>query len=755
MKRRYTAAAAMMMVMGLCASASAAATVDKTLDNYTLDGVIVEADAVRNQFGDINTEQSYYRTGGDVNVITSQTLEKRHYLQLGDALKTIPGVQVQSPGGYRGGEYGYTQTHTIVSINGDARVVVLIDGRRLDNTSGGTVAGNSGSGSKAMVDINQITSMDNIDKIEVIKGPGASIYGADATGGVINIITKKGGQKTTGSIDYSAGSWNKRNYGMSVSGGSNDGKLKVFMSGRRETGSDSHYKDGLTGVNHKWAQTGYKEDSINARVDYDFDDTHRLTVAYSHLQGDDDYPLTAPYYKYLTPTEWERIKQYYDQDLTGNIKNPGYRNLWIMWLGAYNAYNKNNYDVTYSFNKENGMESFIRYYKQNERYWGSFGGGDGDLTAPLPFTKEWDEWAKTHYRGRNYRSYYNELKNDGVQLQLAKSVGNHDLLTTWTYDKSKYLSFRTKTNQKSVVERDSVLGYIQDKIHINDHWDITPSVRYSYYSDFSRTDRDGTKWNSAESTTTITPTLNTQYAFDDTASMYLGYTKVYRPLRVGDYDRTNGSAPAGLEDEKGDVWTIGVRKDFSDKTSVSMHYDYTKMSNAVARYSVWDKDVKDFKLKYVNAKEDKKSFNFTISQKFNEHLGLNLNYSHACDEWKAKNGMQFDPDLSWANGNVNTAINKLRPQNIYTADLTYENDKLSVSLFGNYYTGLNTEAYTSNRFFVLDLAANYEFKKDWILFGTVSNLTNQAWENTYTNYLGIGAWPQPGRSFMLGVKYKF
>ena len=64
--------------------------------------------------------------------------------------------------------------------------------------------------------------------------------------------------------------------------------------------------------------------------------------------------------------------------------------------------------------------------------------------------------AKTHYRGRNYRSYYNELKNDGVQLQLAKSVGIHDLLTTWTYDKSKYLSFRTKTNQKSVVERDSV-----------------------------------------------------------------------------------------------------------------------------------------------------------------------------------------------------------------------------------------------------------------------------------------------------------
>lgn len=69
------------------------------------------------------TEQSYYRTGGDVQVIDSDTIEKRHYTQVGDALKYIPGVQVQTPGGYRGGEYGYTQTHSIVSINGDARVL--------------------------------------------------------------------------------------------------------------------------------------------------------------------------------------------------------------------------------------------------------------------------------------------------------------------------------------------------------------------------------------------------------------------------------------------------------------------------------------------------------------------------------------------------------------------------------------------------------------------------------------------------------
>lgn len=73
---------------------------------YTLDGIEVSADRQKDRFGNMITEQSYYRTGGDVQVIDSDTIEKRHYTQVGDALKYIPGVQVQTPGGYRGGEYG-------------------------------------------------------------------------------------------------------------------------------------------------------------------------------------------------------------------------------------------------------------------------------------------------------------------------------------------------------------------------------------------------------------------------------------------------------------------------------------------------------------------------------------------------------------------------------------------------------------------------------------------------------------------------
>lgn len=131
-----------------------------------------------------------------------------------------------------------------------------------------------------------------------------------------------------------------------------------------------------------------------------------------------------------------------------------------------------------------------------------------------------------------------------------------------------------------------------------------------------------------------------------------------------------------------------------------------------------------------------------------EHWTLDLNYSHANDDWKAKNGMVFDPDLKWTDGNVNSVINKLRPQNIYTANLTYENAKFSGSLLTNYYTGLSRQAYTDNRFLVMDLTLNYDYFKNISLYGTITNLTNEAWENTYTSYLGMGTTTSTSPSFL-------
>ena len=179
-KKKRTAGLVLALV---CASSGiVAAAPDEQLDEYTLDTVVVEANRTKNKFGDIVTEQSYYRTGGDVDVITSEDIAQRHYVDMTSAIKTLPGVQVNSIG-YHGGEYGAgTQYNTTVTINGDDRVVVCLDGRRVDNAVSGLMSSRSANWTKALTNLDQVTSIDNVEKIEIIKGPGASKYGADATG---------------------------------------------------------------------------------------------------------------------------------------------------------------------------------------------------------------------------------------------------------------------------------------------------------------------------------------------------------------------------------------------------------------------------------------------------------------------------------------------------------------------------------------------------------------------------------------------
>ena len=177
MKKGMKSAFAATLALTACfGGISAYAAHDENLNVYTLDTVVVEADKTKNKFGDTITEQSYYRTGGDVKVITREELDKRHYTDVTEAIKRIPGITFQNPG-YRGGEYGYQFYNNGISINGDTRVVVLVDGRRVDNAASSRIDSSSAAGSKSTgVNLDQVTNMENVDKIEVIKGPGASVY---------------------------------------------------------------------------------------------------------------------------------------------------------------------------------------------------------------------------------------------------------------------------------------------------------------------------------------------------------------------------------------------------------------------------------------------------------------------------------------------------------------------------------------------------------------------------------------------------
>lgn len=730
--------------------------------SYTTKDIEVSG-ALKDPFGNVVTEQSYYRTGGDVNVIDRETLEKRHFNQLSDALKTVPGVLVRKPG-YRGGEMGIEDSHSILSINGDERVVVLVDGRRVDNSVANVLSAYSEDGTKAMLDINQIINMNGVEQIEVIKGPGASIYGSDATGGVINIITRKGGERPEGTLDISTGSWNRHNYKFTYSGSLNENRLKYFVSLSREMSGDAKYKDGLSGNTYRWLNTGYKDDAANIRIDYDFDKNHAVYFSHNHMHGDDDYPLTAPDHRYFNPTDWHRIItdwQLYRK--RGEADNPGFRNLRYTWAatGAYNAYNKNNNDMTYVFHRDNGMESFIRIYNQHERYWGAFGAGDARDPSISPSMPAWGEWVRQHYVGRSQKQWFYHMENYGLQLQLGKSYGKHNLLTTWTYDRSKFDNHDLDDGTVSHMERSSISSYLQDKIFVSDKFEITPSLRYARYTDTSEVDGNNVHKNSGQTCGVFTPSLNMQYAFEKGTSAYFGYTRVHRPLRPRDYTTTyedpyGNELRANLKDERGDVWTMGLRHDFSKKTSASVHYDYTRMSNAVVGYNVLDpSNPNNSFYRPVNANEVKKSFNLTLQHRFDNHLTVSADYFRTYDRYSAKDGMTFDPDLSLADGNVNSVINELRPANVYKFDIAYDNRRLNASLSGTWYTGMNTTAFSAKRKLIMDFNINYKLHKDMTVYASIENLTNTAYETVGSDYYGPAAFPELGRSLMIGAKYTF
>ena len=132
-------------------------------------------------------EQKITDAPASISVVTREELAKRPYITLIDAVRDLEGVDV--------GETSDKTGQKTISLRGMGSdyTLVLIDGRRQNNH--GDIYPNSFGGNQ----FNHIPPLDMIERIEVIRGPASTLYGADALGGVINIITRKVGLAWSGS----------------------------------------------------------------------------------------------------------------------------------------------------------------------------------------------------------------------------------------------------------------------------------------------------------------------------------------------------------------------------------------------------------------------------------------------------------------------------------------------------------------------------------------------------------------------------
>jgi outer membrane receptor for ferrienterochelin and colicins len=134
--------------------------------------------------------QSVVRAPASISIVTSEQLENRAYVDLFDAVRDVEGVSVSGGSNF--------QDIMIRGLPG-AYTLTLVDGRR-QSTREARVNGNGG------LEQSFTPPVGAIERIEVVRGPMSSLYGSDALGGVINIITRKVPDRWSGSIgaDYVA-----------------------------------------------------------------------------------------------------------------------------------------------------------------------------------------------------------------------------------------------------------------------------------------------------------------------------------------------------------------------------------------------------------------------------------------------------------------------------------------------------------------------------------------------------------------------
>ena len=138
---------------------------------------------------------------GTVTVITNKEMQERQLRTATDVLRTVPGVSVQQSGGMG------TQTSVFVRGTNSNHVLVLIDGVNVADPSTPNGA----------VDFGHLLT-ENLDRIEVVRGPMSTLYGSQAIGGVINMVTKAGKGPMNGAAYTELGTRLQTNSGGYVRG---------------------------------------------------------------------------------------------------------------------------------------------------------------------------------------------------------------------------------------------------------------------------------------------------------------------------------------------------------------------------------------------------------------------------------------------------------------------------------------------------------------------------------------------------------
>ncbi len=646
-----------------------------------------------------------------VGVLTEEDLIDISPTHPADALNRIAGVHINN----LGGEGHMTSIRQPISTSGV--YLFLEDG--LPTRPSGFFNHNG------LYEINIPQS----SRVEVIKGPGSALYGSDAIGGVINVITKKPPVDTEFNTNIEIGSDQWRRALFSVGGGNEALAAKIDVNLTESEG----FRD----------EADYDRQSVTLRLD-------------SELSSAWNAKIIASY----STIDQSGVSSLEEDDYRNNTtKNRFHDDIGFREVDAFRLSSEFNYEVS-----DSQLFTFTPFYRHNE----------------MTMMPSWMVTYDPNIREYEFESYGAQIKFrqffldervefiSGVDIDNTPSSYFEEEITATLVD-DIYMNYaRTgESHYDFDAQQASLSPYIHVEYQLTDKWRLNAGARYDYFevdydndlpsddTDFSHRRPDSQEID-YENTS---PKLGATYQYLASHMMYLSYRHAFRAPTAGALFRSGSSQnTASLNPVTSISSEIGFRgKAFDSINYEFAYYDMTVEDDIVSV-------INDGNRNAVNAGETRhQGIEIGLDYWFGEALLIGLSYTRTDQTYEDFSYTYFSracfcqQEINFAGNDVARA-----PESLTNIRIAYRPGfvegfrvELEWGVVGDYFTDqTNTQTYDGHD--VLNLRMNYEINDDLSVYARVANITDELY-STYTsnqvNDPDLSYRPGRPRSGFVGVRW--
>jgi outer membrane cobalamin receptor len=467
---------------------------------FELDVIVVTANKVKEPVSDISTH---------VTVISSDDIKASTAKNIIELLAQEAGVNVRSTFG--------NDKQAVVDLRGmgdtaASNVIVMVDDLMLNapDQSGPSIAS---------------VPIEQIERIEIVRGAGSVVYGNGAVGGVINIITKKTGKTPSAQLYSSCGSYNTFDHRISI-----DGNLKdVYLNLNAGIYDSDGYRD----------NGFFEKKDMGVKSSYAFND--RFSFNASGTYYEDEYGLPGPVSKENINSATRRVKTHPDrQNDSGDTSEARAR-----------------FEVEMDFDKWGTLSLKRGYLFRDNRYVLGFN----------PQISKNDQKNKIDEDSRQFDLNY--VKN--------YPLGGHSQIFQLGIDhfKTEYFREENPDGPRKNSETESFGIFINNRWSISDNLMLNAGSRYNHYQGHFRTDekksfKDVKIWVNGDTTKSefdnSAYSMGFTYTMSSKTSFFASYATSFRIPNVDEF----AESETGLHPQKGFHSEIGSRRQFGNFMTITI-----------------------------------------------------------------------------------------------------------------------------------------------------------------------------------------